>query len=158
MKHYISLISILVLMSILPLWGQSGQSLVLNGTDQLMKIASHDDFNVSAEESFTVACWVKVNRWLDGQRFVAKRSMTGTPKSGYELWGGQSSSKFYANNAPNTAGNHDNSMSVWSTEFGSLDTWAHVAFVVDRVNGKMYLYHNGWKFRYKRYWPVVCGK
>jgi hypothetical protein len=69
--------------------------------------------------------------------------MTGTPKSGYELWGGQSSSKFYANNAPNTAGNHDNSMSVWSTEFGSLDTWAHVAFVVDRVNGKMYLYHNG---------------
>ena len=62
MKHYISLISILVLMSILPLWGQSGQSLVLNGTDQLMKIASHDDFNVSAEESFTVACWVKVNR------------------------------------------------------------------------------------------------
>lgn len=143
MKHYISLISILVLMSILPLWGQSGQSLVLNGTDQLMKIASHDDFNVSAEESFTVACWVKVNRWLDGQRFVAKRSMTGTPKSGYELWGGQSSSKFYANNAPNTAGNHDNSMSVWSTEFGSLDTWAHVAFVVDRVNGKMYLYHNG---------------
>lgn len=143
MKHYISLISILVLMSILPLWGQSGQSLVLNGTDQLMKIASHDDFNVSAEESFTVACWIKVNRWLDGQRFVAKRSMTGTPKSGYELWGGQSSSKFYANNAPNTAGNHDNSMSVWSTEFGSLDTWAHVAFVVDRVNGKMYLYHNG---------------
>ena len=62
MKHYISLISILVLMSILPLWGQSGQSLVLNGTDQLMKIASHDDFNVSAEESFTVACWVKVNQ------------------------------------------------------------------------------------------------
>lgn len=50
--------------------------------------------------------------------------------------GGQSSSKFYANNAPNTAGNHDNSMSVWSTESGSLDTWAHVAFVVDRVNGK----------------------
>lgn len=49
MKHYISLISIFVLMSILPLWGQSGQSLVLNGTDQLMKIASHDDFNVSAE-------------------------------------------------------------------------------------------------------------
>lgn len=143
MKHYISLITVFVLMSVLPLWGQSGQSLVLNGTDQLMKITSHDDFNISTEESFTVACWVKVNRWAAGQRFVAKRSMTGTPKSGYELWGGQSASQFYADNAPNDAGNHDNSMSVWSTESGSLDTWAHVAFVVDRENGKMYLYHNG---------------
>ncbi len=143
MKHYISLITVFVLMSVLPLWGQSGQSLVLNGTDQLMKVASHDDFNISTEESFTVACWVKVSRWAAGQRFVAKRSMTDTPKNGYELWGGQSASQFYANNAPSDAGNHDNSMSVWSTESGSLDTWAHVAFVVDRENGKMYLYHNG---------------
>lgn len=143
MKHYFSLISVFVLMSILPLWGQSGKSLVLNGTDQLMKIASHEDFNIGVDESFTVACWVKLNRWAEGQRFVAKRSLTGTPKSGYELWGGNSSTNFYANNAPSNAGNHDNSMSVWSPKTGSLDTWVHIAFVVDRSNQKMYLYHDG---------------
>ena len=38
---------------------QSGQALVLNGTNQYMKIANHPDFDIAQNESFTVTAWVK---------------------------------------------------------------------------------------------------
>lgn len=122
---------------------QPTTSLTLNGEDQLMKISSHSDLNIALDESFTVACWVKLSRFQNGQRFIAKRSMTGSSKSGYELWGGESTSHFFANNAPGEDGTHNNSMSIWSSQSGSLDTWTHIALVVDRQAGKMYLYQNG---------------
>lgn len=129
-------------------FAQTGKSLVLNGTDQLMKIPSHADFNITTSENFSISCWVKLNRFIsnlgEAQRFITKRAVSGTPKNGYELWGGvNSSTNFYANNAPNQDGNHNNSMSVWSTKGGSLDAWFHIGFVVDRAAGKMYLYHDG---------------
>lgn len=133
---------------------QSGQALVLNGTNQYMKIANHPDFDIAQNESFTVTAWVKVNSYeanvSDAQRYIAKRCMDGTNglnTSGYELWGalnGNASAGFFANNAPGPNGTaHTNSLSAWSTSGGSLSTWFHIAFVVDRTAGKMYLYHNG---------------
>lgn len=128
---------------------QSGKSLVLNGTDQYMSIPSHADFNITTEQNFSITCWVKIAHWqptASAQRFIAKRDMgiTSGDKSGYELWGGVSGAQFYANNAPGTAGTHDNSMSGWGVS-GELNTWVHIGFVVDRTSGKMYLYQNGVK-------------
>lgn len=157
MKHYFSLISVLVLMSILPLWGQSGKSLVLNGTDQYMSIPSHDDFNIGIDESFTLSLWIKADRYAplaQAQRFVAKRDMAqvksptgGDQVSGYEVWGAVSSTQFFANNAPGPNDMwHDNSLTEFSRVSGSLNTWIHIALVVDRdggSNGKMYLYQDG---------------
>lgn len=159
MKHYFSLISVFVLMSILPLWGQSGKSLVLNGTDQYMSIPSHDDFNIGIDESFTLSLWIKADRYValeNAQRFVAKRDMSKTSSStggdqvsGYEVWGAVSSSQFFANNAPGPNDMwHTNSLTKFSGVNGSLNTWIHIALVVDRdggSNGKMYLYQNGQK-------------
>lgn len=159
MKHYISLISFFVLMSILPLWGQSGKSLVLNGTNQYMSIPNHDDFNISKDESFTLSLWIKADRYValaQAQRFVAKRDMaqskspTGGDKiSGYEVWGAVSDVQFFANNAPGPNDMwHDNSLTAFSSASGSLNTWVHIALVVDRdggSDGKMYLYQNGEK-------------
>lgn len=142
-KHFCLFLLFFLSLFITGTSAQPTSSLVLNGEDQLMKISSHSDFNIALDESFTVACWVKLSRFQDGQRFIAKRSMTGSPKSGYELWGGNSARQFFANNAPNENGNHDNSMSVWSSESGDLNTWTHIALVVDRAAGKMYLYQNG---------------
>ncbi|MDL2222738.1 exo-alpha-sialidase [Bacteroidales bacterium OttesenSCG-928-M11] len=135
--------------SVSTMFSQSGNSLKLNGIDQLMLIASHEDFNITTEESFSITCWVKLDQFVDtqsAQRFITKRCMDGSPKSGYELWGGKNgTNNFYANNAPNTDGNHNNSMSVWSTKGGKLGNWFHIAFVVDRKEKKMYLYHEGEK-------------
>ncbi|MCC8145852.1 MAG: exo-alpha-sialidase [Bacteroidales bacterium] len=130
-------------------FAQSGNSLKLNGIDQLMTIPSHADFNITTEESFSITCWIKLDEFVDtqsAQRFIAKRCMADSPKSGYELWGGKNgTNNFYANNAPNADGNHNNSMSVWSSKGGELDTWVHIGFVVDRSEGKMYLYQEGEK-------------
>lgn len=122
---------------------QSGNALVLNGTDQYMRIADHSDFDITTSESFTVTAWIKIAAWQENQRFICKRNMGGSEASGYELWGGNSSSQVLANNAPNASGNHNNSLSAWTGISGSLNTWIHIAFVVDRASGKMYLYQNG---------------
>lgn len=148
------LLILLVSLFTLGVKAQSGSALVLNGTNQYMKIANHSDFDIAQDESFTVTAWIKVNSYesnvSNAQRYISKRCMEGTSglnTSGYELWGalnGNASAGFFANNAPGPNGtNHTNSMSVWSTSGGSLATWFHVAFVVDRTAGKMYLYHNG---------------
>ncbi|MBQ3575862.1 MAG: hypothetical protein IJA28_00415, partial [Coprobacter sp.] len=135
-------------------FSQSGKFLTLDGTSQYMRIPNHADFNIGQNESFTITAWFKVASYESNvsaaQRYISKRCMEGVSgenTSGYELWGalnGNASSGFFANNAPgpnSTA--HTNSMSVWSTSGGSLNSWFHVAFVVDRSAGKMYLYHNG---------------
>lgn len=122
---------------------QSGNALVLNGVDQYMRIADHSDFDISTSESFTATAWIKVGAWNSSQRFICKRNMAGAELSGYELWGAQSSSQVFANNAPNASGNHNNSLSAWTGISGSLNTWIHIAFVVDRNTGKMYLYQDG---------------
>lgn len=135
-------------------FAQSGKALVLNGTDQFMRIANHEDFNITQSENFTVTAWVKAKRYVNNdaaaQRFIAKRCMSGTTgdnTSGYELWGaknGNANNGFFANNAPGPNGtNHNYSLSSWSNKGGSLDTWFHVGLVVDRANNKMYLYHDG---------------
>ena len=152
MKRF--LLIILVLLFTIGISAQSGGVLVLNGTTQYMKIADHSDFDIAQSESFTLTAWVKVNSYEsdvnNAQRFISKRCMEGVSglnTSGYELWGalnGNASSGFLANNAPGPNGTaHASSMSSWSTSGGSLSTWFHVAFVVDRAMGKMYLYHNG---------------
>ena len=148
------LLTFLTLLLTTTAFSQSGKSLTLDGTSQYMRIPNHADFNIGQNESFTVTAWFKVASYESNvsaaQRYISKRCMEGVSgenTSGYELWGalnGNASSGFFANNAPgpnSTA--HTNSMSVWSTSGGSLNTWFHVAFVVDRSAGKMYLYHNG---------------
>ncbi|MBE6299612.1 MAG: hypothetical protein E7083_04655 [Bacteroidales bacterium] len=148
------LLTFLTLLLTTTAFSQSGKFLTLDGTSQYMRIPNHADFNIGQNESFTVTAWFKVASYESNvsaaQRYISKRCMEGVSgdnTSGYELWGalnGNASSGFFANNAPgpnSTA--HTNSMSVWSTSGGSLNSWFHVAFVVDRSAGKMYLYHNG---------------
>ncbi len=117
-----------------------------NGTDQYMTIPHHADFNVTTSESFTVSFWVKRNTMgaSTGTRFVTKRVLNNaTVKSGYELWGNSLNTQFFAVNSPNNAGNHDNSVSAYSSIPGYVGEWHHVAFVIDRTAGVMYEYHNG---------------
>lgn len=115
-----------------------------NGSDQYMVIPHHADFNVTTSESFTVSCWVKRNAMDPETRFVVKRvKNNATVKSGYELWGNALNNNFFAVNSPNNTGDHNNSVSVYSSIPGYVDEWHHVAFVIDRTAGVMYEYHNG---------------
>lgn len=157
LHHYFLSVVLFASLCVTQVFAQTGKSLTLNGTDQYMSIPNHEDFNIPLGKSYTISLWVKASRYQEvknAQRFVAKRDM-GTPgveasgdgASGYELWGAVSDTQFYANNAPGPRSTaHANSMSVFSNQNGSLDTWVHIGIVVDRdggTNGMMYLYQNG---------------
>ena len=133
-------------LSFYSLFAQSGKYIEFNGTNQYMRIPTHSDFNVASSESFTITAWVNVLEFKNNSaRFITKRlqSTTVTDKSGYELWGANSTAQYYALNTPNAAGNHNNSLSVWPTYTGTANKWTHIAFVVDRAGGKMYQYIDG---------------
>ena len=130
----------------MPLAAQSGKALELNGSSRYMKIPNHADFNITTSESFTISMWINIPAFGSNMRFVAKRSQSTTlsDKSGWELWGGNSATNYCAVNTPNAAGNHNNSVSVWTTDAtAALNTWSHFALVIDRASGKMYEYLNG---------------
>lgn len=125
---------------------QTGKYIEFNGTNQYMIIPTHADFNITTSESFTITAWINVLEFKNNNaRFITKRlqSTTVADKSGYELWGANSATQYYALNTPNAAGNHNNSLSVWPTYTGSAGKWTHIAFVVDRASNKMYQYIDG---------------
>ena len=123
-------------------FAQTLPGIEFNGTDQYMKIPNHDDFKISATESFSVTCWINVPTYKSGMRFICKRGISVVSTTGYEMWNGGSSSQFYAINTPYGA-TSGNVLSAYSTSAGSLNTWIHVGFVVDRTTGKIYMYQNG---------------
>lgn len=142
-----SLLFIMALfLSLNTFFAQSGKNLEFDGVGRYMKIPNHADFNIAANESFTVSMWINAAEFTNSNaRFLAKRQQGTTiaDKSGYELFGTNSAAQYYATNTPNAAGNHNNSLSAWSQYTGSTGKWTHIAFVVDRGTGKMYQYIDG---------------
>lgn len=122
-------------------FAQALPGIEFNGTNQYMKIPNHDDFKISATESFSVTCWINVPAYKSGMRFISKRGLTVANTTGFEMWTGGSASQFYAINTPYAGSG--NVLSAYSTSAGSLNTWIHVGFVVDRTAGKIYMYQNG---------------
>ena len=82
-------------------WAQPQSFIEFNGTDQYVEIPSHSDFDITADKSFSITCWVSVDDLINGQRFVSRRVMgESSQTTGYEMWGGGSSSQYYAVNTP----------------------------------------------------------
>ena len=123
-----------------------GKFLSLDGT-KYMYIPHHEDFNVSTSESFTLTLKIYANNLStsNNSRFISKRKFNASniDLTGYEFFGANSATNFVGLNTPNSSGNHNNSLSVWSTLTSQAKTWYHIALVVDRSAGKMYFYHNG---------------
>lgn len=159
MRKVLSFFFVATLLSLVSLNAQSGKSLDLNGTTQYMKIPHHEDFNIPKGRSFTIAMKIKPRAFggiiKHNQRFVSKRALNYNQtnqwpeammdnRSGYELWGNNNgSTQFFAVNSPSVYGNHDMSMSAWAGGTGLASSWNHIAFVVDRTAGRMFIYLNG---------------
>jgi sialidase-1 len=138
------LMFILIAATCLTVQAQSGKALELDGVNRYMTIPHHTDFNFSTSEEFSVTLWLYVNNYKTNARIVAKRGVTSAvDKSGYELWGTNSSANFFALNTPLQSGT--NLFSKWGTVAGSTGSWIHLAFVVSRVGGTtvVYQYQNG---------------
>lgn len=124
-------------------WAQPQSFIEFNGTDQYVEIPSHSDFDITADKSFSITCWVSVDDLINGQRFVSRRVMgESSQTTGYEMWGGGSSSQYYAVNTPIPGGG--NIFSDWCRAgSGTTGTWMHLAMVIDRSTNMVTLYRDG---------------
>lgn len=133
-----------LLTAITTAFAQPGHYITFNGTDQYMVIPHHEDFNIAADESFTVTGWVRNETYTSFPRYVCKRDMSaqsGSERSGYEFFGTGSAGQSLGLNTPTATSGH--ALSVYTGVTVPAGEWMHFALVVDRPNNEIRIYHNG---------------
>ena len=124
---------------------QPNHFIMFNGTDQYMRIPHHEDFNIAADQSFTLTGWVRNENYTNFPRYVCKRDMsvngTGDERTGYEFFGTGSAGQSLGLNTPTSTSGH--ALSVYTGVTVPAGEWMHFALVVDRPNNEIRIYHNG---------------
>ena len=84
-------LTLLCVMAALTSFAQPNHYLTFNGTDQYMVVQHHNDFNIAADQSFTLTGWVRNETYTSTPRYVCKRDMSvngaGNERTGYEFFG-----------------------------------------------------------------------
>lgn len=126
-------------------FAQPAHYITFNGTDQYMFIPHHEDFNIAADQSFTVTGWVRNETYTSYPRYVCKRDMSvtgaGSERSGYEFFGTGSAGQSLGLNTPTATSGH--ALSVYTGVTVPAGEWMHFALVVDRPNNEIRIYQNG---------------
>ena len=133
------------MMMVLSVLAQPSHYITFNGTDQYMRIPHHEDFNIAANESFTLTGWVRNETYTSNPRYVCKRDMSvtsaGDERSGYEFFGTSSTGQSLGLNTPTSTTGH--ALSLFTGVTVGAGEWMHFALVVDRGNDEIRIYHNG---------------
>ena len=123
---------------------QPAHYITFNGTDQYMVIPHHEDFNIAADESFTLTGWVRNETYTNYPRYVCKRDMSvqnaGNERTGYEFFGSGSAGQSLGLNTPTATTGH--ALSVYTGVTIPAGEWMHFAMVVDRPNNIIRIYHD----------------
>ena len=126
-------------------FAQPNHYITFNGTDQYMVIPHHEDFNIAADQSFTVTGWVRNETYTSYPRYVCKRDMSvtgaGSERTGYEFFGTGSAGQSLGLNTPTSTSGH--ALSIYTGVTVPAGEWMHFALVVDRTNTEIRIYHNG---------------
>ena len=126
-------------------FAQPAHYITFNGTDQYMGIPHHEDFNIAADQSFTVTGWVRNETYTNYPRYVCKRDMSvqssGSERTGYEFFGTGSAGQSLGLNTPTSTSGH--ALSIYTGVTVPAGEWMHFALVVDRPNNEIRIYHNG---------------
>ena len=143
MKKILTLVALLTAMT--AAFAQPAHYITFNGTDQYMRITHHEDFNIAADQSFTVTGWVRNETYTNFPRYVCKRDMSvtgaGSERTGYEFFGTSSAGQSLGLNTPTATSGH--ALSVYTGVTVPAGEWMHFALVVDRTNNEIRIYHNG---------------
>ena len=143
MKKLLTLAFLLSVMT--AAFAQPNHYITFNGTDQYMVIPHHEDFNIAADQSFTVTGWVRNETYTSYPRYVCKRDMSvtgaGSERTGYEFFGTGSAGQSLGLNTPTATTGH--ALSVYTGVTVPAGEWMHFALVVDRINNEIRIYHNG---------------
>lgn len=134
-----------MLMALTGAFAQPAHYITFNGTDQYMRIPHHEDFNIAADQSFTVTGWVRNETYTSYPRYVCKRDMSvqgaGSERTGYEFFGTGSAGQSLGLNTPTSTSGH--ALSIYTGVTVPAGEWMHFALVVDRPNNEIRIYHNG---------------
>ena len=126
-------------------FAQPTHHITFNGTDQYMVIPHHEDFNIAADQSFTLTGWVRNETYTNYPRYVCKRDMSvtgaGNERTGYEFFGSGSAGQSLGLNTPTATSGH--ALSVYTGVTVPAGEWMHFALLVDRTNNVIRIYHNG---------------
>ena len=142
MKKILTLVVLLT--AVMAAFAQPAHYITFNGTDQYMRIPHHDDFNIAADQSFTVTGWVRNETYTNFPRYVCKRDMSaqsGDERTGYEFFGSGNAGQSLGLNTPTATSGH--ALSVYTGVTVPAGEWMHFALVVDRTNNEIRIYHNG---------------
>ena len=71
MKKLITFVILLTAMT--AAYAQPNHYITFNGTDQYMVILHHEDFNVAADQSFTMTGWVRNETYTNFPRYVCNK-------------------------------------------------------------------------------------
>ena len=67
MKKILTLVAMLMVM--MAVFAQPAHYITFNGTDQYMRISHHEDFNIAADQSFTLTGWVRNETYTNYPRY-----------------------------------------------------------------------------------------
>ena len=138
-------LTLLFVMAALTSFAQPNHYLTFNGTDQYMVVQHHNDFNIAADQSFTLTGWVCNETYTNTPRYVCKRDMSvtgaGNERTGYEFFGTGNAGQSLGLNTPTATTGH--ALSVYTGVTVPAGEWMHYALVVDRTNNEIRIYHNG---------------
>ena len=142
MKKYLFLAALLTAVSFAG--AQPNHFITFNGIDQYMRIAHHDDFNIAADQSFTLTGWVRNETYTAAPRYVCKRDMSvqsaGDERTGYEFFGTGSDGQSLGLNTPTATSGH--ALSIYTGVTIPAGQWMHFALVVDRTNNIIRIHHD----------------
>ncbi|MCR4849453.1 MAG: exo-alpha-sialidase [Bacteroidales bacterium] len=123
---------------------QPAHYITFNGTDQYMRIPHHEDFNIPANQSFTLTGWVRNETYTTSPRYVCKRDMAaqsaGNERTGYEFFGTGNAGQSLGLNTPTSTTGH--ALSIYTGATIPAGEWTHFALVVDRANNEIRIHHD----------------
>lgn len=137
MKNLIQTLFFVFLTSInIKLCAQNGNALYLDGVNDYMVVANHNDFNLAVGENLTITCKVKTNSFL--KRIISKRP--NAVGIGYELINASSPGGQFGVNLTTSGG-------AAGPPFGTTtitdNNWHHLAMVIDVTNTNCAIYVDG---------------
>jgi len=139
------LTTLFLMMVTIMLSAQPMHSITFNGTDQYMVIPCHDDFNIAADDSFTLTGWVRNETYTNTPRYVCKRDLAqqspGNQRTGYEFFGTGNTGQSLGLNTPTATSGH--ALSIYTGVTVPAGEWMHFALVINRPLNEIRIYHNG---------------
>ena len=136
-------------------FAQPNHYITFNGIDQYMVIPHHEDFNIAADQSFTLTGWVRNETYTNYPRYVCKRDMSaqsGSERTGYEFFGSGTAGQSLGLNTPTSTSGH--ALSVYTGVTVPAGEWMHFALVVNRDLNEIRIYHNG---QTQNAWAATVG-